>query len=212
MSEALLTEHAVTIRLKDVSVNRDLTIQLPPAGTQRVSQPQKRQIMYIRPLEPHEVSLHCEVRLRALRDAPNAFAETFADAEAQPASYWETLTRSVTEPGPQVMFLACEGEAVCGSTYGLLNQEKCDGGRVGGMWVDPAWRRQGIGRVLLQAVCAWARQRGLKRLGLWAPVHSPAAIALYRQAGFHETGRRRPLPTNPSLQIVEMACELSSQK
>jgi hypothetical protein len=63
-------------------------------------------------------------------------------------------------------------------------------------------------------VLAWARQRGLKRLGLRAPVHSPAAIALYRQAGFHETGRRRPLPTNPSLQILEAgrgdACVVSA--
>jgi GNAT superfamily N-acetyltransferase len=164
--------------------------------------------MYIRTLEPHEVNLHRELRLLALRDAPDSFGATFSDAEAQPSSYWEILTRSVTEPGHHVMFLACEGEAVCGSTYGLLDQEKSDGGRVGGMWVDPAWRRQGIGRALLQAVFAWARQRGLKRLGLWAPVHSPAAIALYRQAGFHETGRRRPLPINPSLQILEMKCEL----
>jgi GNAT superfamily N-acetyltransferase len=164
--------------------------------------------MHIRTLEPHEVNLHRELRLRALRDAPDSFGVTFADAEAQPSSYWETLTRSVTEPGHHVMFLASEGEVVCGSTYGLLDQEKSDGGRVGGMWVDPARRRQGIGRALLQAVIAWARQRGLNRLGLWAPVHIPAAIVLYRQAGFHETGRRRPLPTNPSLEILEMECEL----
>lgn len=47
--------------------------------------------MQIRALEPHEVSLHRELRLRALRDAPDAFGETFAEAEAQPISYWEEL-------------------------------------------------------------------------------------------------------------------------
>jgi hypothetical protein len=55
---------------------------------------------------------------------------------------------------------------------------------------------------------AWARGRQLTHLGLWAPAHRPAAVALYRQAGFRETGRRGPLPNHPALEIIEMACEL----
>ena len=162
----------------------------------------------IRTLVPHEVGLHREVRLQALRDAPDSFGETFAEAAARPPSYWEDLTRSVTEPGRHVMFLAFQDEHVRGSTYGLLDRERSEMGRVGGMWVEPAWRRRGVGRALLQEVFAWARERRLSRLGLWAPAHSPAALALYRQAGFRETGDRRPLPTNPSLEIVAMVCRL----
>lgn len=114
----------------------------------------------------------------------------------------------MTGSGHHVMFLACEGDVVCGSTYGLLDRQRNEVGRVGGMWVASSWRGQGMGRALLQAVFAWAHQRGLMRLGLWAPAHSPVAIALYLQAGFRETGRRRPLPTNPALQILEMECPL----
>ena len=76
------------------------------------------------------------------------------------------------------------------------------------MWVEPAWRRCGVGRALLQEVFRWAREHGLSRLGLWAPAHSPAALALYGQAGFRETGNLRPLPTNPLLQIVEMETQV----
>jgi GNAT superfamily N-acetyltransferase len=119
--------------------------------------------MHIRTLQLQEVNLHRELRLRALRDAPESFGVTFADAAAQPLSYWETLTRSLTEPAGSVMFLACEGDTVCGSTYGLLDRERRDAGRVGGMWVDPAWRRQGVGRALLQAVVAWAGARARPR-------------------------------------------------
>ena len=164
--------------------------------------------MHIRRLESHELNLHRDLRLRALRDSPDSFGETFADVAGRPTSYWEDLTRSVTEPGRHVMFLACEGEHVLGSTYGLLDRERSEAGRVGGMWVDPAWRRRGVGRALLQEVFAWARERGLSCLGLWAPGHSPAAISLYCQVGFRETGNCRPLPTNPPFQIVEMVCEL----
>ncbi len=38
--------------------------------------------MEIRSLEPHELNLHREQRLRALRDAPDSFDETFADVES----------------------------------------------------------------------------------------------------------------------------------
>lgn len=159
--------------------------------------------MELRRLGAHEVELHRDVRLRALRDAPGAFADTLGEAVARPPSYWEELTRSVTAPGRHVMFLACADDRVVGSTYGLLDRDG-RAGRVGGMWVDPAWRRRGIGRVLLQAVFGWARERRLERLGLWAPADSPAALALYTTAGFFLTGNRRRLPANPALHIVEM--------
>ena len=81
-------------------------------------------------------------------------------------------------------------------------------GRVGGMWVDPAWRGRGVGQTLLRAVFDWARGRGLARLALWAPAHEPAAIALYTKAGFRHTGERRPLPSNVSRSIVAMEVEL----
>jgi GNAT superfamily N-acetyltransferase len=106
------------------------------------------------------------------------------------------------------MFLACEGNDVLGSAYGLLDRACSDAGRVGGMWVGRTWRRRGVGRALLQEVISWGRERRLRRLGLWAPSHNPAAIALYRRAGFRNTGDQRQLPTNPTLSIIAMEIEL----
>jgi GNAT superfamily N-acetyltransferase len=162
----------------------------------------------LRRLAPSEVALHRELRLRALQDSPDSFAETFAEAFARPPEYWEALTRSVTAPDPQVMLLAGHGADVVGSAYGLLDRAQAGAGRVGGMWVAPAWRRRGVGRALLAGVIDWARECGLGRLGLWAPAHSPAAIALYAGAGFRETGERRSIPTNPSRWIVAMERQL----
>jgi GNAT superfamily N-acetyltransferase len=164
--------------------------------------------MRLRRLASHEVDLHRDLRLRALRDAPDSFGDTFAEAAAQPLAYWEDLTRSVTEPDRHVMFIACRGEDVLGSTYGLLDHERTDTARVGGMWVDPARRGRGVGRALLEAVFHWAREGGLKRLELWAPAHNPAAIALYSRAGFRATGARRPLPSDPARWIIAMEAEL----
>lgn len=160
--------------------------------------------MRIRRLEPHEADLHRALRLRALHDAPESFADRFADVDTRPAAYWDDLTRSVTEPGRHVMFLAFAGDTACGCAYGLLDHEQSYRGRVGGMWVDPAHRRQGVGHALLRAVIGWARERAMTHLGLWAPAHNPAALTLYHHAGFLDTGRRQMLPGNPAVEIVEM--------
>jgi GNAT superfamily N-acetyltransferase len=160
--------------------------------------------MHIRRLASHEIELHRDIRLRALSEASDFLGETFAGAAAQPDYYWENLTRSFSEPSGDVMFLAVEGKHILGSAYGLLNMGLNETGRVRGMWVEPMWRGQGVGRALLQEILNWARGIGLNYLELWAPSHSVAANALYVQAGFRKTGNIARLPTNASLQIVEM--------
>lgn len=74
--------------------------------------------------------------------------------------------------------------------------------------MEPAQRRRGIGRALLQVVFAWARGLSMTRLGLWAPAHNPAAIALYSSEGFRATGERRSLATGPAREIVAMHAEV----
>lgn len=164
--------------------------------------------MQIRRLTADEWELHRQVRLRSLRDAPNSFADEAAELAARPEAYWRDLTQTVTAPDLHVMFLAVEGEAVCGLAYGLLDENLQSAGRVGGMWVDPGQRGQGLGRALLEDVIAWAGARGLTRLGLWAPPHESTALALYRQSGFRETGRRQPLPGSGGREIIEMKLDL----
>lgn len=164
--------------------------------------------MQIRTLKAHEVDLHRSLRLRALQDAPNSFGETLAEAELRPLEYWQKSTHSVTETGTHVMFLAYQNNGVHGSTYGLIDHDRPYAGRVGGMWVDSCWRRQGVGRFLLEAVFAWADEREFTTLGLRAPAHSSAAVSLYRKIGFCETGEQRSLPSNITLNIIEMTCKL----
>ena len=57
--------------------------------------------------------------------------------------------------------------------------------------VDPAWRRHGIGRALMEGCIAWAEQApGVEKLSLSVFADNEAAIALYRSLGFAEEGRR----------------------
>lgn len=155
-------------------------------------------------LLPGEWQLHRDIRLRALQASPDSFGESHADVAARDEVYWLELTRSVTEPGRHVMFLAREGTRVVGTVYGLRVAQDVRLGRIGGMWVEPGSRRNGVGRALLQSVMGWAREVGFERMALWAPLHSEAAMALYRHAGFVETGVQEPLDSNPALRITAM--------
>ena len=55
---------------------------------------------------------------------------------------------------------------------------------ISGIAVDPAFRRQGVGRALLDAAAREARGRGARRLTLRVLAHNEAAVRLYEQAGY----------------------------
>lgn len=80
--------------------------------------------------------------------------------------------------------------------------------------VDPDRRRQGIGRALIAGLEAEARTRRAGRLFLEVAADNPAAIGLYRQAGFAATGRRpgyyRP-SEGPPVDAILMEKPLTAQ-
>jgi ribosomal-protein-alanine N-acetyltransferase len=57
--------------------------------------------------------------------------------------------------------------------------------------VRPAWRRQGVGRRLLEAIIDGARGAGARTLFLEVGVDNPSARGLYGARGFLAVGRRR---------------------
>ena len=156
----------------------------------------------VRRLQPGETALFRALRLRALENAPEAFANTLADALQQPESYWEQRTQSLTAPGRNVMFIAEHAGAPFGLAFGLVYEAGV--AHLGGMWVDPALRGRGLGRALVEAVIEWARDRGFTRIDLWVTERNQPAVRLYERTGFEPTGRRGVLPWNQALSIVEM--------
>ena len=63
------------------------------------------------------------------------------------------------------------------------------------VYVEPAARRQGVLRALLEAAMAWSRERGLTEMRLQNAVDNPLALAAWDALGFEvvEQIRLRPL-------------------
>jgi ribosomal protein S18 acetylase RimI-like enzyme len=144
----------------------------------------------VRRLGPGEVDLLRDLRLRALRDAPMAFGSTLAREEAYEPEQWERWAADAARGERQAVFIAEPGS---GLASGVIDDEDPGLAHLYAMWVAPDGRGTGAGRALVDAVIAWAAERGARRLTTSVTEGNAGAAALYEHAGFADTGRREPL-------------------
>ncbi len=108
------------------------------------------------------------------------------------AAELETLTRL---SDPYVGFLAFTDE---GEPVGMIDarvRNYAEGAPqlrapyVEDLWVDPSYRRSGVAKRLLEAVEAWAVERGFDWLGSDARIDNDRSHQWHRSMGFEETER-----------------------
>ena len=80
-----------------------------------------------------------------------------------------------------------------------------DEGEILNLAVAPALRRQGLGRVLLDACLGWMTDRGARKVFLEVRRSNEAAIAMYEGQGFETVGVRRGYYRKPTEDAVTMA-------
>ena len=144
----------------------------------------------VRRLGADEADLLRALRLRALGDAPMAFGSTLAREETYGPEQWERWAAASATGEQQAIFIA---EPACGMASGVIDDEDPALAHLYAMWVAPEARGSGAGRALLDAVVAWATDRGAERLVTSVTDGNATAAALYAGAGFADTGRREPL-------------------
>jgi ribosomal protein S18 acetylase RimI-like enzyme len=159
----------------------------------------------VRELRPDEWREVRALRLRALADAPRAFLSTVAEEEGYDDEVWRG--RAARDDRRASFVCEADGELV-GGTTGILT---ADGAGVDlvAMWVAPTHRRRGLGKALVEHVVAWARERGATSVTLEVNEALAPALGLYRSAGFEPTGARRPLPTDPGHDALELWLDLA---
>lgn len=100
-------------------------------------------------------------------------------------------------PPSGALLIARDGAAAAGCV--ALRRIDARTGEMKRMYVREAWRGKGVGRRLALAVIAEAKRRGHARLVLDTLPKLGAAIALYRDLGFRETGPYLASPTPGAL-------------
>jgi len=156
----------------------------------------------VREVDEDEWELLRDVRLAALRDAPEVFGSTYA----REAPFTEEQWRGRLGSGGRVTFFADSGDVVPAGLAGVY--VKGGAAHLVSMWVRPSARGLGAGQALIAAAADWAKARGCDTLYLWVTEANTAARRLYGRSGFTATGERQPLPSDPSVPELQMCLPL----
>ena len=158
----------------------------------------------IRPLLADEWPVYRDLRLRALRDSPDAYGSILdREAALTDAEWAERLARGVHSASELPLMAECDGEP-CGLAWVRLDDDAPASAHLYQMWVAADHRRRGVGRALVDAAAAWARAMGARRLELDVTSNNEAAVRLYEGAGFETYGERRPLRPGSTLEAQGM--------
>ena len=156
----------------------------------------------VRKLRPEDWPLWRELRLRALADAPDAFAETLTEARARDDEGWRALF--VARPDV-AQFVAEHAGAPAGMAVAVIDPDDPARANLYAMWVAPEARGRGLGRALVDAALRWTRGQAALELSLRVADGNDAARALYAGRGFRDTGEQRPLRDDGGIQSRTMA-------
>ncbi len=160
--------------------------------------------MLIRRITTKNIADFKAIRLRALREDPQAFGSTYErELRFTDAEWAARLQRWDGERG--IGYLAMEGETLCGIAGTLRDGADAEGVQLVSMWTAPEYRRQGVGRLLVQEIMEWARERGAGVVRLMVTSNNEAAMRFYERLGFARTGRTEPYPNDARLFEIEMA-------
>ena len=143
----------------------------------------------VRVLDQDEWATYRDVRLRALRESPEAFVASAEEEEALEDQYWkDRMVRSRR-------ILAQDGDEVVGVvSVGTGHRTNIPGaGELFGLWVEPPRRGSGVARRLMEKAATVGRQVGLKQLVYWVGTDNGRAVAFASSFGFRPTDDRRPM-------------------
>ena len=147
----------------------------------------------VRPLTEADAAEYHELRLRALREHPDAFTSSYEEDRLKPLAWAKArIARSADKPGDFIL-----GAFAGGRLVGIVGVS-VDGrakvrhkGEVFGMYVAAEHAGSGAGRALIAACVRRAAEAGLEQLHLTVTESNERARTFYEKAGFRTFGVER---------------------
>jgi ribosomal protein S18 acetylase RimI-like enzyme len=139
----------------------------------------------VRALTVSDAAAFQAIRLRSLKEHPEAFAMAYEDEKDIPLA--EVAKRFETPARDRIILGAFDEDTLIGLVGGYQDSlRKCKHrAHLGPMYVAAEARRQGAGRLLLrEAITALRAIDGVEEIVLAVTVGNDAARALYASAGF----------------------------
>lgn len=139
-------------------------------------------VIRIRRIAPVDGLTLRELRLRSIADSPDAFGQPLSEARDRPQKEWHRSARQSSRGDNRTWLIAEADERAVGLVQGRRRRPSTL--LLFSMWVDPAVRRLGVGRMLVESLEAWGRSWHATETILWVYGANEAAIRFYRDLGF----------------------------
>ena len=147
----------------------------------------------IEPLTQDRISACWQLRLRALREHPDAFGQPYAEAIALPLEAAHEILRQRMATAGTATFVAVDGAGNLVGMIGFFREPRAKNahrGNVVSFYVVTEARGHGISSRLLDAVLNHARHiPGVLQIHLTVTTANTVAIHAYERAGFVRCGR-----------------------
>ncbi len=142
----------------------------------------------VRPLTEADAEIYRAVRLRALKEEPEAFGSSYEESLARPSKSWAQRLRDTVTLGAFID-RSLAGTITFRREEGAKERHK---GTITGMYVAPEMRGVGLGKALLRETIARARAvPDLEQVNLSVVTANVPARKLYLSFGFEVYGLER---------------------
>jgi GNAT superfamily N-acetyltransferase len=153
-----------------------------------------------REVSPGQWQLWRDMRLRSLREVPDAFISTHDQEVELDEETWRT--RLDGTGGPAVVAYVDEQPVGMGAGH-VYEPGRLE---VVAMWTDPDWRGHGVGPRVLDHVVGWALDRGLQP-DLRVADDNPSARRVYEQYGFRVAGEGVPVREGSGVTMTRLVLD-----
>ncbi|GMA38429.1 GNAT family N-acetyltransferase [Mobilicoccus caccae] len=140
----------------------------------------------VRVLSEAEWELYREMRLRALRESPEAFVADIATEEDYDEQLWrDRMNRSDR-------MICYSGDDPVGIASVRMNEALFENAaELFSLWISPSLRGEGLAAKLVVAASELAEKKGASQLVYWVGTDNARAVAFASSYGFRPTEHRR---------------------
>ncbi len=129
------------------------------------------------------------LRLRALKEDPEAFSSSYADALALPEERWKARLRDALQSERSWLYFARMGGRLAGMIGAFVEESAPETATIVSVYVPAEERGKGISRELMECMLKeLSANRALKAVTLTVNKAQLPAVALYKKFGFQQTG------------------------
>lgn len=164
----------------------------------------------LRVLQPEDWAIYKTVRLRSLKEEPDAFCARYEEEAILTDNQWKNRLDPSLRHEPMLLLLALTNDIPAAIALGLVQESDPTSVQIYQMWVNPEQRRLGLGKALLDRMALWAKALELNTLALSVITANAGALRLYEQYGFRVIGTPEVIDGAKSLYVQRMRLPLDS--